>query len=100
MTMANSDSILGFTGGVLNVGLSSTIFLPQGLNQASVFLEWSSGGPIYISGTSTAAGTSGFPWGVTLVPSLKIEDYRGSLFFTATGATGVINWYKPLTSQS
>lgn len=92
MSNANSTTAVGFTGGQLAVGLSATVQLPAMANQVGLFLQYNAGQTMFIAGFSSAVFGQGFLWGQTTMPVMNYGDYRGSLYFTAGGATAVINW--------
>ena len=90
----NTTSLVGFTGGRLNVGLSAVIALPVGDNQDTLFYQYVSGGTLYANGVSLAVAT-GFIAGATT--QYNLQGYRGSLYFSSAGATSILSWYKLLT---
>lgn len=100
MSMAFSESAIGLTGGMLFVGLSATVQLPALATQLSLRMEYINGSTIWIAGHSAAVFGQGAIWGVTAQPTYILPDYRGSLYFTAGGATATIAWTKELSAQT
>ncbi len=81
---------------MLQIGLSTVIQLPAITSQISVQLQFFGGQTLWVNGSSAMPGGTGSMWGVTSMPVYRLPEYRGSLYFSAGGATATIAWQKEL----
>lgn len=93
--MSSNADVLGLTGSRVNVGLSTIIGVTVIANQVATVIRFVGGSSCEIGGASLTWG-SGFLWDTT--KDISLTDFRGTIYFAATGATAQITILKGVTS--
>lgn len=84
-----SQNITSLIGQVVTIGGSSIVGITVMPGEISLFVQYLSGGTIWVGGSTLSIGT-GYLWDVSNIKALSFEDFSGTVYMIA-GVTAQIS---------